>query len=1068
MEKFKINFLVGLFLLFSANSFAQSSVSGTISDSDGNPIPGATIIVDGTTNGTTTDFDGNYTISVNSGQSLQFSSLGFSTQIIRFGDQSTIDVILQTSAEALDEIVVTGYGTQTKRETTGAISTVKAADLNIIPSGNIEQQFQGRIPGVTVISNGSPGSTSQIRVRGFGAFGGNEPLYVIDGVPTTNIDFLNPGDIESTTVLKDAASASIYGARAANGVIVMTTKSGSRTQESKITLDYTLGLTDPNVGGSPEMLNPQQMAEWTHRGYENNAAANGTPVAYTHPQYGTNATPVLPDYLHANGANGIVGGVDLAAIQAAYDADPLNTFLIKSNKQGTNWYDAITDTAPLHRFSLGANGGNEKGRYYIGMGSQFQDGILINNILRRHTLRTNSKYDITDFLSVGENIQVTYRENKRAGAGGSITSADDESEILSAYRMPTIIPVYDEFGSYASTKAAGFNNPRNPVRRLIENGKDDTSYSLSAFGNVYADLKIMEGLTFRTSLGGSVSNFYYQNYNYPYLGDSETEASYTFSEGSGKNISWVFANTASYDNTFGKHGVKLLAGVESLNTGFGRQMNGSGINPFSQDLDFVNMSTVANPQVNSFLYNGVNFFSTFGKLDYNFDERYYVSGTVRRDGSSRFGVNSSYGVFPAFSGAWRVTSESFMQGLTWIDDLKIRGGWGEMGNSNNVDPANQYSLFASSRGGTFYPIGGQNNGADQGFAVSRIGNPNAQWETSVTTNVGFDVTLFNNKVDIILDWWKKDTRDLLYQIPLAGVTGNFASAPSVNIASMLNQGLDFQIVNRGSLGEGIAYEVTLNSSFLKNEITALADGIEYFDGGSYRGIAPIRNAVGQSLSTFFGYKVTGYFNSQAEADAANQDGAGVGRFKYEDVNNDGKITPDDRTFIGSPVPDWTGGMNLNIQYKNFSLNTYFYASVGAEIFNQSKWFTDFFGTFEGSAKGINALQSWTPALGDNAAAPIWESATNLSTSGAANSWYVEDGDFLRLQSLALSYDFEGAILDQLGLSDLSIGISGNNLFTITNYSGLDPMVGGADTNFGVDVGNYPVTPSYLLNIRINK
>ena len=246
-----------------------------------------------------------------------------------------------------------------------------------------------------------------------------------------------------------------------------------------------------------------------------------------------------------------------------------------------------------------------------------------------------------------------------------------------------------------------------------------------------------------------------------------------------------------------------------------------------------------------------------------------------------------------------------MQGLTWIDDLKIRGGWGEMGNSNNVDPANQYSLFASSRGGTFYPIGGQNNGADQGFAVSRIGNPNAQWESSVTTNVGFDVTLFNNKVDIILDWWKKDTRDLLYQIPLAGVTGNFASAPSVNIASMLNQGLDFQIVNRGSLGEGIAYEVTLNSSFLKNEITALADGIEYFDGGSYRGIAPIRNAVGQSLSTFFGYKVTGYFNSQAEADAANQDGAGVGRFKYEDVNNDGKITPDDRTFIGSPVPDWT-------------------------------------------------------------------------------------------------------------------------------------------------------------------
>ena len=1025
---------------------------------------------DGTTNGTTSDFDGNYTISVGSDQSLQFSSLGFSSQIIRVGDQETIDIILQTSAEALDEIVVTGYGTQTKRETTGAISTVKAEDLNIIPSGNIEQQFQGRIPGVTVISNGSPGSTSQIRVRGFGAFGGNEPLYVIDGVPTTNIDFLNPGDIESTTVLKDAASASIYGARAANGVIVMTTKSGSRTEKSKITLDYTLGLTDPNVGGSPEMLNPQQMANWTHRGYENNAAANGTPVAYTHPQYGTNATPVLPDYLHANGANGIVGGVDLAAIQAAYDADPLNTFLIRSNVQGSNWYDAITDTAPLHRFSLGANGGNERGRYYIGMGSQFQDGILINNILRRHTLRTNSKYDITDFLSIGENIQVTYRENKRAGAGGDITSADDESEILSAYRMPTIIPVYDEFGSYASTKAAGFNNPRNPVRRLIENGKDDTSYSLNAFGNVYAELKIIDGLTVRSSLGGSVSNFYYQNYNYPYLGDSETEASYTFSEGSGKNIAWVFTNTASYNNQFGKHGVKVLAGVESLNTGFGRQLNGSGINPFSQDLDFVNMSTVANPQVNSFLYNGVNFFSTFGKLDYNFEEKYYVSGTVRRDGSSRFGINSRYGVFPAFSGAWRVTSESFMQGLTWINDLKVRGGWGEMGNSNNVDPANQFSLFGQSKGRSYYPIGGQNNGADAGYYTTRIGNPNAKWETSETTNIGFDATLFNGKLDVIVDVWSKDTKDLLYSIPLAATTGNGASAPSVNIAEMSNSGIDMQFITSGTIASGqVGYELSVIASTLKNEIVALAPGITYFGGNSYRGIAPIRNAIGQSLSAFYMYKTDGYFDNQAEVDAhASQPGAGIGRFKYVDTDGDGSITPDDRQFVGSPVPDFTGGVSLNLRYNNWSFNTYLYASLGNEIFHQAKWYTGLFGSFEGAGKSVLAKSSWTPTLGDNAGGPIWESASNLSTNGAANDWYMEDGSYLRIQNVSLNYDFDRSLVEKIGIKDLRIGISANNIATFTKYSGQDPSIGGVDTNFGVDTGNYPVTPSYLLSINIRK
>ena len=391
-----------------------------------------------------------------------------------------------------------------------------------------------------------------------------------------------------------------------------------------------------------------------------------------------------------------------------------------------------------------------------------------------------------------------------------------------------------------------------------------------------------------------------------------------------------------------------------------------------------------------------------------------------------------------------------------------------MCNSNNVDPANQFSLFAANRGRTFYPIGGQNNGADAGYAVSRIGNPNAQWETSVTTNIGFDATLFNIKVDVILDWWKKDTRDLLYQIPLAGVTGNGASAPAVNIASMLNQGLDIQIINRGSLAEDLAYEVTLNSSILKNEITALADGIEYFDGASYRGIAPIRNAVGQTLSTFFGYKMIGYFNSQAEADASGQSGAGLGRFKYEDINGDGQITPDDRTYIGSPVPDWTGGLNLNLKYKNFSLNTYFYASIGAEIFNQSKWYNTFFGSFEGSGKSIDALQSWTPALGNNAIAPIFESASNLSTNGVANSWYVENGDFLRLQSLSLSYDITGPILERLDINNFSIGVSGNNLLTLTNYTGLDPMIGGADTNFGIDVGNYPVTPSYLLSIKINK
>lgn len=1059
--------LVAICLLCSATVFAQ--ITGTIlDDSNNEPLIGASVLITGTSNGTITDIDGNFSIDANQGDVLEFTYTGYSTQTITVGAETNLLVRLSQGA-LLDEIVVTGYAVESKRQTTGAVSTIASAELTAIPSGNVEQQLQGRVAGVTVLSNGQPGTTSQIRIRGFGAFGGNEPLYVVDGVPVGSTDFINPDDIETTTVLKDAASASIYGARAANGVVVYTTKQGSRKkQKMKVTYNGLFGFTDPNVGGSPEMLNPTDMAEWTHIAYRNNAAANGVAPSYTHPQYGSAATPVIPDYLHANGANGVNGSVDLAAIQAAYDADPENVFLIKPNLQGTNWYDEITRNAPIHRHSLGFSGGTENGRYYFGMGAQNQSGILLENEFARYSFRANSDWDLTPWLSIGENLQFTYRSvTGQQGGDGGVSIADDESEVLSAYRMPTIIPVRDEFGSFASTKAAGFNNPRNPVRRLTRNNGEDKNFNINGFGNVYVTLKPVEGLTIRSSIGGQYNNFYFVNYGFRYLGDSEPEASNTFGEGSGYVFQWSFTNTATYKKQLGDHGITALVGIESLNTGAGRQVTGSGINPFSTDLDFQNLSTVQSPQVQSNLFSGVNFYSQFGKLDYNFQEKYYLTGVIRRDGSSRFGRNNRFGVFPAFSAAWRVTAEPFMKSVTWVEDLKIRGGWGEMGNSNNVNPANQFSLYRSDRGNTFYPIGGQSGGVDEGFAASRIGNPDAKWETSETINIGFDASFLNNKLEVIMDLWKKDTRDLLFGVPLAGVVGNYASAPAVNIASMQNKGIDIEVITRGNITPDLDFKASLTGSFLKNEITSLAEGIEFFGGGSYRGIAPIRNAVGQGLSTFFGYEMVGYFSSQADVDQhATQPGAGIGRFKYRDLDGDGAITPDDRTYIGSPIPDFTGGATINLGYKQFDLEIYAYASVGNQIFNQSKWFTDFFGSFEGSAKGVRAKESWTPELGDNAAAPIWESASNLSTNSAANSWYVEDGSFLRLQRLALSYTFDNSVLSRLGLSNVKIGVAANNLLTITGYSGLDPVVAGADTNFGIDVGNYPATPSYMFNVSL--
>jgi TonB-linked SusC/RagA family outer membrane protein len=1057
-------------MLGSFSSFAQDrKVTGKVSGTDSQGIPGVSILVKGTNTGATTDVNGAFSVTVKSATAvLNITAVGYKSQSITVGSQSSINVTLAEDNSQLDEVIVTGYSVTNKKESTAAASIVKAKDLQIAPSGNVEQQLQGRVAGVTLITNGQPGTASIIRVRGFGAFGGNEPLYVVDGVPVGTTDFLSPDDIESTTVLKDAAAASIYGARAANGVIVYTTKRGSRNKGITVTYDGLYGGTDPNVGGVAKMLTPQEQADWTHVGYRNNAAANGTAVAYTHPQYGTSAQASLPTYLHFNGANGVNSG-DMAAAQAAYAANPLTTFVIKTNKAGTNWYDEITRFGSTMRHSLGIQGGTDKGRFYLGLSGQEQQGILIENDFKRYSARFNSEFDLGKKVRVGENLQFTYRSVRgQAGGNNGLGVAGDESVILSAYRMPTAIPVYDEFGSFASTKAAGFNNPRNPVRQIMRNNSKDNNYNASAFGNVYVEYEPIKDLIIKSSLGGNYSGYGYKDYNFKYLGDSEPEASDSFGEGSGYNFAYTFSNTAAYKTKWRKHGLNALIGMEALNTGAGRQISGSGINPFSMDTDFVTLSSVQSPVVNSGLYSGVNFYSLFSKLDYNFNEKYYVTGVVRRDGSSRFGSENRYGIFPAVSAAWRVTSEEFMKDLPAISDLKIRGGWGLMGNSNNVDPANQFSLYAANRGNSFYPIDGQSSGANEGYFRSRIGNPAAKWETSETMNIGFDATLYNGKWEIVLDVWRKDTRDLLFNVPLPAVVGPSASAPSVNVAKMRNQGIDFQIINRGNITSDLKYELTLNNSFLKNEIVAFAPGITNLTGGAFRGITPVRMEVGRSLSSFYGYQVIGYFNSAAEVAAAPaQDGKGLGRFRYADINGDGKITTDDRTFLGSPVPTYTGGINVGLTYKDFEFATYLYASAGNKIWNQSKWFTDFFGTFEGSGKGERAKQSWTPELGNSAAAPIWESASNMSTSAAANSWYVENGDYLRIQNVSLGYNIPKAYTSKLGIKRAKFTLSANNILTLTKYKGLDPGVGGAaDTGFGIDVGNYPVTRSFNASINL--
>lgn len=1075
--KWKSLCLLGVFLLSTFLTFAQDRrVTGKVTGGDGQGIPGVSVLVKGTQTGTSTDANGAFAISLKAGKDiLSFSGIGFKSTEVKVGTQTNVNVSLNEDVSALDEVIVTGYSVDKRRESTGAISTVKSKDLTTVPSSSVEQQLQGRVAGLTVVTTSQPGSDSQVRIRGFGAFGGNEPLIIVDGYPVGSVNFLNPEDIESTTVLKDASAASIYGARAANGVIVYTTKRGRKNAKKlSVTYDGIFGITNPGTG--QKMMNPQDQADWTWIALKN----SGSPLS--HPQYGSGPVPVLPDYLKVGDKSGVFGTVDLAAEKSKYNitGPTIGDFyqVIKANKEGTDWYAALTRSAPIQRHTLGFEGGGDASRFYIGLSLQDQQGILASQNAKRYAMRVNTEFDVFKNVRIGENIQFTYLSiNGRQGGNGGLSSSQDENDILGAFRSPTIIPVRDEFGGWAGTTALGFGQGSNPVANQ-EAGKLNQNFNAQASGNFYIEVDPIKDLTLRSSIGGNYNNFYGYGYGRPIYETLENKGvNWSYNEGGGYRLGWTFTNTATYKKKIGVHGIELLVGQEALNTGFGKNVSADGRNPFSGDPNYITISTldIRNP-ANSTKDNGITFNSYFGRAIYNFKNKYILTGVLRRDGSSRFGENSRYGVFPAVSAAWRISDEAFMKDLPFVTDMKIRGGYGTMGNSNNVSPANQFNLYEQSVGGSSYDINGTNGGVVGGFRQSRIGNPDARWETSVTKNIGIDGSFLKGKLDVIIDFWQKDTKDLLYRLPLTQTAGG-ALPPSVNVGTMVNKGIDIQLITRGNFTRDVKYEFDLTGSLLNNKITEVGGGLTYLldVNPGFRGVNPIRNQLGYSLSSFYGYKVQSLFQTKEEVTEAlkekggsvpNQTGAGIGRFRYVDVNGDGKINSDDRTYLGSPVPDFTGGLNFKISYKNFEVLSYFYTSIGNKIFNLSKRFTDFYPLFAGSAISERVKQSWSPQ-NTGATIPIFEGNDGFSTGAQSSDFYVENGSYLRFQNLSVAYNFPSELANKLKLGKVRVHASVNNLFTITGYSGLDPQVAGAaDTNFGIDLGNFPMTRQFTFGLNV--
>ena len=1045
-------------LLLTAVAFAQRNVSGRVTAPDGSPIVGATVAVKGSNVAVSTGSDGSYTISVPNDGVLVVSYIGYESQEFAAASRGDFNVRLASRTNSLSEVVVTGYQSQAKKDITGSVAVVNSADLKSIPAANAESQLQGRASGVTVITDARPGVGASVRIRGFASFGDNQPLYIIDGVPAGSLAGINPNDIESMQVLKDAAAASIYGARASNGVIIVTTKKG-RQGGAKVSYNMYYGTQNPGKGYDPQLLNPQEYADLTWLAYKNSGS---TPPSA---QYGSGATPILPDYILPGGAKEGDPRVNPNLYNLNLD-DIGGSYLIhKANKTGTKWYDEVTQTAPIMNHNISVSGGSQdRSRYMMSFDYFDQKAMTIYNYFKRYTLRVNTEFNVKKNIRIGENFQVLVSDNNTTG------NNSEGSALGMSFRSLQIIPVKDIAGNWAGSRGPNMGNAQNPVANQYR-ARDNRGQDLALFGNLYAEADFLRHFTARTSIGGQMSygNYYFFNFKTYELAENNTGNGYT--EGFNRFRSWTWTNTLAYKNNWGKHDLNALVGTEAIEE-WGRAIEGFRNSYFIEDPNFraLNSGGAAGQRANGAPYTPASLFSVFGTANYVYNDRYLLSATVRRDGSSRFGPSFRYGVFPAFSVGWRVSQEEFMKNVKWITDLKLRASWGQMGNQR-INPANQFDAYVGGPGSSNYDITGSSNSTIQGFQQSFVGNPNGKWETNTTTNVGFDATLFGGRTELIVEWYNKSTSDLLFRLPAIATAGaGAATNPAFfNVASMKNTGIDLMLRQNANIGgaNGVKFDGTLTFTTYKNTITKIAEGLDYYNARGSRIGEWVRNQVGHPLSAFFGYKVQGLFKDAAEVSSAPaQDGAAPGRFRYEDLNGDKVINDQDRTFLGNPNPKFSYGLQMNASWKGFDAGIFFYGVQGKDIMNYYRWWVDFFPSFQGNKSRDLLYNSWTPT-NTGARTPIAENTSNFSTNAVVNSYYLEDGSYLRLKNLTLGYTLPASVTNKIKIDRLRFYVQGTNLFTATKYTGLDPEIIGGDDSFGVDEGIFPTPKQILIGVNLN-
>jgi TonB-linked SusC/RagA family outer membrane protein len=1012
-------------------------VGGKVTSETNEGVPGVNVLLKGTSIGSTTNAEGNYSISLPDGNgTLVFSYIGYSTEEVPVNNRSIINVSLVPDIKSLSEVVVVGYGTQQRRDVTGAIASVNANDIKALPLTSLDQALQGRAAGVQVTQNsGAPGGSVSVRIRGVGSINGSEPLYVIDGFPTQGgLNSINPNDIESIEILKDAGASAIYGSRASNGVVLVTTKRG-KSGKGKIEFDSYYGIQGP--WKKIDVLNGPEFATLANEAFTN-----------------SNTDPR----------------------RATENQEPLNPLWANPSSLPTyDWQDAIFQNAPIQNYNLAISGGTEKLRSAITASYFRQEGLIVNSHYQRFTFRANNDFEVTPKLKFGNSLTIA-RENSRSVP----TDRDFDGILQTAYQMHPMQPIFspdgmqsetlfglDGYAHFPLTTAARYY-PRqlyNPIWGTAI--RDNNNINLRLLGTFFGEYEIINGLRFRTSIGVDLSNGGNDSYT-PHVTanifGNTTRAD--ASQGSNTNSAWNWINTLSYNKTLGeKHAVSALAGVDALKSQF--SFVGGNANTFLVN----DIRTISNAQTR-IAYGGIGddaLLSYIGRVTYAFDDKYLFAFNIRRDGSSKFGPENRFGTFPSASVGWRISKENFMESVPFVSDLKIRGSWGQLGNQN-IPQFRFLNTLSSSN--IEYSLGTGGQAAAPGIQVSNLGNPNIKWETVEQSDIGIDAAFFDNKLTLVADYYVKTNIDMLVNIPVPISFGAPNDAITRNAGSIRNKGWEFALGYNQDVGT-IQWSANVNFATLENEVLSLGGGAPINRGLGVGGNnAGTRTEVGQPLAYFWGLKTDGIFQTPEEVEAADGSHGKVipGDRRFVDVNGDGIINEKDRVNIGNGLPKFFYGGNFNVRFAGFDFTLFLQGQGGNKIANNNRRHLYDIRNYNGQGVQNVAkemLGRWTGPGTSNTITRVAYFGT--PGNNQFSDFYVEDGGFLRCRNIQLGYTIPSELTNRFGVERLRVYVSSQNLFTITKYTGYDPEIGSLNQsvlNTGFDQGRYPVARTIIGGINL--